>query len=339
MDAESKDCMTAVPATTGERRIGAGERTDVVKIRRMKRRNRWWPLAAVLLAACAGTPSQKSTPPAGRAGSGNADELAASALMGWGTDVRSSQALAQIQRAVKSEPERPELMWLQVRICQEVPGCEPESVEAQLRKLDPGSGAVWLGALARAQARRDARTEDQILEVMTKASHFNVYWTTLIARLTPPVSRSPVATNVPQPAPTPLTNALNSTIGYLSRMTTQAFIPLSNACDAQQVREPGRRVRCDRIAQILQKSDTTLAEGFGLGIAQRMAVPNSAVYMQILGKINTLSHQNQTSGSIVAAQVEKEKFSNQMLKLMAESKREQDVSKAILRWAGQPLTP
>jgi hypothetical protein len=61
--------------------------------------------------------------------------------------------------------------------------------------------------------------------------------------------------------------------------------------------------------------------------------------MQIIDKINTLSHQNQTSGSIVAAQVEKDKFSDQMLKLMSESKREQDVFRAILRWAGQPLTP
>jgi hypothetical protein len=297
-------------------------------------------LAALLLGACAGTPSQKSTAPASGGGSGNADELAANALTLWGGDgAKGSQALAQIQRAVQSAPQRPELLWLQTRICLDTRGCEAESIEAQLRKLDPGSGVVWLGPLAKAQARQDTRTEDQILDVMSKAAHFNVYWTTLVARLTPPVSRSPVATAVAQPTPTPLTNALNSTIGYLSRMTTQAFTPLSIACDAQQVREPGRRVRCERIGQILQKSDTTLAEGVGLGIAQRLTLPNSATSMQIIEKINALSHQNQTSGAIVAAQVEKEKFSDQMLKLMSESKREQDVSKAILRWAGQPLTP
>jgi hypothetical protein len=300
----------------------------------------WWPLSAVLLAACAGSPTQKAPAPVRVAGSGNPDELAASALTTWGGDsAKSSQALALIERAAQSAPQRPELLWLQARICSETPGCEAEPLEAQLRQLDPGSGAVWLGPLARAQARKDAHTEEQILEAMTKAGHFNVYWTTLVARLTPPVSRSPVATAVAQPAPTPLTNALNSTVGYLSRMMTRAFTPLSSACDAQHVREPGRRVRCDRIAQILQKSDTTLAEGVGLGIAQRLAVPNSVVSMQIVEKINTLSHQNQSSGAIVAAQVEKEKFSDQMLKLMSESKREQDVSKAILRWAGQPLTP
>lgn len=226
-----------------------------------------------------------------------------------------------------------------LRICMYAPGCDPEAVEAQLRKLDPGSGAVWFGPLARAQARKDTRTEDQILEVMGKSAHFNVYWTTLVAHLTPPISRSPAATSVAQAAPTPITNALNTTVSYLSRLTTQAFLPVSLACDAQQVRDPARRVRCDRIAQVLQRSDTTLAEGVGLGIAQRLAMPNSAVSMQITEKINTLSHQNQTSGTIVAAQVEKDRFSDQMLKLMSQLKREQDVSKAILRWAGQPLTP
>jgi hypothetical protein len=311
----------------------------------MKRvtRNRWvlrcWPVALVLLAACAGSPTQPSTAPAS-AGSGSADELAASALTTWGGDrAKASQALGQIQRAVQSAPQRPELLWLYLHICMDTSGCEPEPIEAQLRKIDPNSGAVWLGPLARAQARKDARTEDQILGMMGKAAHFNVYWTTLVAKLTPPVSRSPVAASAAQAAPTPLTNALNATVTYLSRMTTRAFTPVSISCDAQQVREPGRRVRCDRIAQVLQKSDTTLAEGVGLGIAQRVALPNSAASMQIIEKINALSHQNQTSGTIVAAQVEKDKFSDQMLKLMSQLPREQDVSRAILRWAGRPLTP
>jgi hypothetical protein len=45
------------------------------------------------------------------------------------------------------------------------------------------------------------------------------------------------------------------------------------------------------------------------------------------------------AGTVVAAQVEKDKFAEQMIKLMEQLKKEQDVSRAILRWAGQPLTP
>jgi hypothetical protein len=318
----------------------------VAKIGAMKRAS-WnrsiqvFPWLAVLLAACAGSPTQQAGAPVASSGrgSGNADELAADALNTWAKGGDGPRALGQIQKAVQSAPQRTELVWLQLRICMDVPGCDPQPIEAQLRKLDPDNGVVWLGPLARAQARRDARAEEQILDVMSKAGNFNIYWTTLVARLTPPVSRTPAATSVAQAAPTPLTNALNATIGWLSSLVTPVFTPLSTACDEQHVREPATRVRCEVIAQTLQKSDTNLAEGLGVGIAQRLVVPGSGASMQLVDTVNTLRYQHQASGAVVTAQVEKEKFSEQMLKLMTQLKREQEVYKAILRWAGQPLTP
>ena len=300
---------------------------------------RLWPLLALLLTACAGSPPQKATAPTTSASSSrNADEQAADALNLWASGA-SSQALKQMQSAARLAPERRELIWLHLRLCMEVKGCEAEPIEAQLRKLDPTSGAVWLGPLARAQARKDTRAEEQILEVMTKAAHFNVYWTTLIARLTPAVSRMPVASSANQAVLTPLTNGLNTTIGWLSRMDIPALTPISTACDQQRVREPATRVRCERIAQAMQRSDTTLVEGLGLGILQRLALPNSGASLQLTEQVNTLRYQNQTAGSIVASQVERDRFSEQMLNLMNQLPREQEVYKAILRWAGQPLTP
>ena len=178
--------MAVVPAATGELRITAGERDEfrhlrarakaaapraailyIGKIRIMKSisRHRWtrcWPLAVVLLAACASSPTQKSPTPVVGARSGNADELAARALTTWATDrAGASQALAQIRQAVESAPQRPDLLWLNARICTDVPGCEPSAIEAQLRNLDPGNGAVWIGPLLRAQARKDARAADE----------------------------------------------------------------------------------------------------------------------------------------------------------------------------------
>jgi hypothetical protein len=306
-------------------------------------RARSWPLLVVLLlSACAGSPPQQSSS-SGRSvlEGGNADEMAAAALALWGTNATAngSQALSQIQKAAQAAPDRPEILWLHLRLCTEVAGCEPSSIETRLRKLDPGSGTVWLGPLARAQARQDARAEAQILDMMAKAAHFNIYWTTLIAKLTPPLSRMPIATQAAQPVPTPLTNAMNTTIDWLSSLAVPAFRSVTQACDDQHVREPETRVRCQRVALALENSDTTLAEGLGLGIEQRLAIPNSASAMQVSEKVQTLRHQSRGAGAIVAAQVEKEKFSEQMLKLMTQLKKEQDVSRALLRWAGQPLTP
>ena len=56
-------------------------------------------------------------------------------------------------------------------------------------------------------------------------------------------------------------------------------------------------------------------------------------------RVATLSYRSQQSGAIVREQVERDKFSAQMIELMKKLPREQDVSLAILRWAGQPLLP
>jgi hypothetical protein len=299
-------------------------------------------MVVLLLSACAGSPPQPSTSNARSAfEGGDADQLAAAALALWGTNATAngSQALSRIQQAAQAAPDRPEILWLHLRLCTEVPGCDPSPVEARLRKLDPSSGTVWLGPLARAQARQDARAEAQILDMMAKAAHFNVYWTTLIAKLSPPLSHTPVGTSAAQPVPTPLTNAMNSTIDWLSSLAVPAFRSVTQECDEQHVREPETRVRCQQVALALERSDTTLAEGLGLGIEQRLAIPDSASAMQVAEKIQTLRHQSRGAGAIVAAQVEKEKFSEQMIKLMEQLKKEQDVSRALLRWAGQSLTP
>jgi hypothetical protein len=300
------------------------------------------PLLVAVLSACSSSPP-KQAPAASVpvADSNDVDQNAATALAMWGTNANAngSQALSQIQKATQAAPERPELLWLHLRICMEVAGCEPEPIEGRLRKLDPDNGAVWTGPLSRAQARRDARAEAQILDMMSKAANFNVYWTTLIAKLSPYVSRMPVATSTAQPVPTPLTNAMNSTVTWLSALAIPSFRPVTVACDEQHLREPETRVRCQQVAQSLQRSDTTLAEGLGLGIEQRLTVPSSGSAMQVQDKIQTLRHQNQAAGAVIAAQVEKDKFSEQMLKLNAQLKKEQDVSRAVLRWAGQSLTP
>ena len=305
-------------------------------------RARWGALAVLLLlSACASAPPERSSGSATRNDPSDVDELAASALALWGTNASAngSQALQQIRKAAKAAPERRDIQWLHLRLCSEVPGCEPQPIETELRKLDPANGSVWLGPLARVRQQGDTRAEEQVLEAMSRATNFNVYWTTLIARLGPPLSHMPVANTIAQPVPTPLTNAVNSAVRWLSALSVSAFKPVSAACDQQQVREPERRVRCEKIAQALQRSDTVLAEGLGLGIAQRLAVPESATALQISEKIDTLRYQNQESGAVIAAQVEKEKFTQELLELNRKLGREQDVARAILRWAGKPLAP
>jgi hypothetical protein len=297
-------------------------------------------LAALLaLTSCASQSPQRGTSAASaRAPTGNPDELAGDALQAL-ADGNGREALAAIARANVVAPNRPDFAWLHARICAVSPGCEAEPLEARMRKLAPDNGIVWLGPLARAQGRHDKRAEDQILEAMSRAQRLDLYWTQLVWRLS--MARSarapgPGTANAPSQ---PLTQALDQTAEALSTTVVPAFQPLSIACALDRAQDAATRTRCERIAQAMQRSDTTLVEAIGIGIAQRLATPASPAATVLEERAATLSYRTQAAGAVVRSQVEREKFSVQMIELMKKLPREQDVSVAILRWAGEPLLP
>jgi hypothetical protein len=298
-------------------------------------------LAALLaLTACASQSPQRGTASgtSARAPTGNPDELAGDALQAL-SDGDSRAALAAIARANLVAPNRPDLAWLHARICMMSAGCESEPLEARFRKLAPDNGIVWLGPLARAQSRHDKRVEDQILEAMSRAQRFDLYWTGLVWRLsTARSARTPPPSNPKEPAQ-PLTRALDQTTEALASAVTPAFKPLNAACALDRTQDPATRTRCERIAQAMQGSDTTLVEAIGLGIGQRLATPASPTATVLEERGATLSYRSQAAGAVVRSQVERERFSTQLIELMKKLPREQDVSVAILRWAGEPLLP
>ena len=297
--------------------------------------------ALALLAACAGSSAKRDS--AARAGanqrvSGNADEFASDALQAF-VAADGQRAVTGIARANVIAANRPELAWLHARICAVTPGCQAEPVETRLHKLAPENGVVWLGPLARAQARQDKAAEQQILDVMSRAQRFDLYWTSLVWRLSTALTANLPPQGTEGATPQPLTHALDSTTEALSAVVVPAFKPLSTACGLDRTQDPTTRTRCQRIAEAMQRSDTTLVEGLGLGIAQRIATPASPDAVVLDERVATLSYRSQAAGAVVREQVERDKFSAQMLELMKKLPREQDVSVAILRWAGQPLLP
>jgi hypothetical protein len=299
-------------------------------------------LAALLaLTACASQSPQRraqATAASARGPTGNPDELAGNALQAL-VDADGQRALAAIARANVLAPNRPDLAWLHARTCMLVAGCEAEPIEARLRKLAPDNGVVWLGPLARAQSRHDKRVEEQILEAMSRAQRFDLYWTGLVWRLSTARSAHAPPPGTPNAPPQPLTQALDDTTEALSSAVVPAFKPLNTACALDRTQDPATRTRCERIAQAMQRSDSTLVEAIGIGIAQRLATPASPAAIVLDERSATLSYRSQAAGAVVRSQVERDKFSAQMIELMKKLPREQDVTLAILRWAGEPLLP
>lgn len=243
---------------------------------------------------------------------------------------RASQLAAS---ATAREPARADLAWLQLQLCVATPNCDRAPLEARFRKLAPENAAVWLAPLQRAQAQKDVQVETRILEQMSRSGQFNLYWTTLMHRLASAAVALPA-----QQSAVPLTDALSEAAARLSAVLP-AFASLTRACNAETVRDPVRRGACERIAQLLEHSDTIIAEAVGLGVAERITPPASSAAVDVKQRVALLNHRRETAEPIMNAQVEREKFSAEMLQLLQALPREQDVYAAVLRWAGEPLQP
>ena len=299
-------------------------------------------IAAALVGGCTGAAPRDSNAAAPREapapGSSDPDQLLVAALRAKSVDNDPALAVRFAERAATAAPTRPDVAWVHLRLCSESPGCEVRPLEVRLRKLAPGNATVWLGPLGRAESEGDAQAEAQILNEMGRSSAFNVYWTTLVFRMTTALHAA-APPRIGVDAAAPLTAAMNDVTGWLSAIALPAFAPINSACNAQRLQDPVRRAACQRVSQVLTAGDTFIAEGVGVGIAQRLASPGTVAANDVEGRINTLAYQNQAAGSIMAAQVERDKFTDQVLKLMQKLPREQDVRLAILRWAGRPTTP
>lgn len=289
---------------------------------------------ALLLAAGCGT-----TPPAGpgaarnSAGAASADDLLAGAMRRQTAD----QALPLVQAAAEKSPDRVDIVWLHTQLCTQVAGCESAPLEARLRKLDPGNAAAWIGALARARARRDTAAESEILEAMGRSGRFDLYWNTLVSRLAIAATRS-----APDPGlggRDPVTAGLNAAIGWLSGVAVPAFRSITDACSAVEATDSVIAASCLHLSEAMLHGDTYIAEAVGLGIRERLATPGTPAATAVAEMIKISRYQRDTATAIMEAQLERERFSRELLELMKKLRREQDVFVAVIRWGGEPVLP
>lgn len=267
-----------------------------------------------------------------------ADVLLADAMQRQTVERSAASALLLVEGAAQKAPNRADIAWLQIALCTQVAGCRPEALESRLRKLDPGNGVVWIGPLARARRAGDTAAENEILEALSRSQRIDIYWNSLVSKIA--VARGEDANIEPTMALAgPLTNNLNEAIGWLSAVALPAFQPVTESCSGARIANPAAAARCLGVAQAMQRGDTYIAEGIGLGIAQQLAAPGSPQAIVVDEQIELSRYQRDLAGQIMTDQIERERFSHELVKLMNSLHREQDVFIALIRWAGQPVTP
>jgi hypothetical protein len=290
-------------------------------------------LILVSVGGCGSQPERPKEGSSTRSASTTApDALLADAMQRHNQD--PAQALALVAEAAAKAPSRPDILWLYAQLCAQAAGCQVEEAESRLRKIDPDNAAAWLGALARAQARRDVAAQNEILDAMSRGARFDIYWNSLVSKITRAIGPAPV----PATAMTePLTTTMNAVIGWLSGIALPRFAPVGDTC--LKTTNPATIERCRGVARALMRGDSMIAGGMGISIMERVAPPASEEAMSVITQRTRSAYQLETAGAIVSAQVEQDKFTREMLELMSTLRREQDVYIAIIRWAGKPLEP
>jgi hypothetical protein len=193
------------------------------------------------------------------------DSLALAALLS--TDDHREESLALIERATIVAPDRPDLVWLQLDICQKMHSCDLERIEDELRRRDPSNAAGWAGALVRAGAANDEEAEDTALAAMSRKQRFDTYYTTLIWRLS----------NAGKTAHTMRPSQMTAiVIGYLAAQPAPVYQATSKICKLDRLQRPGMTEACRGIANAFQQGDTYISEVIGISIAKRVWPEDSA---------------------------------------------------------------
>jgi hypothetical protein len=221
----------------------------------------------------------------------DADSLAASAL--FARELTGSVRATYLDlsaRAVAAAPQRPDLVFLQLQLCANTPGCDTAPLEVRLSELDPDNGMPWAYALLRAdQANLNApwRTARAAL---ARSQRITFYWNALVSHVTAAaVGREgfdTVATMI-------------EVIGVEAAVMVP-LQPITRACSAQDVQDPEVLAECRRIAAAFMKADTVLFEAYGTTLALRLWPEGSAESQQITMERRAVRYQMEEMGRFAA---------------------------------------
>jgi hypothetical protein len=255
----------------------------------------------------------------------DADSLAAAGLLRL--SIHSEDSMSLLARATAAAPERADLVWLQVQICQKVASCDPEPIERRLRELDPSNGAGWLGALARAHSAKNDDAKDAALAAIGHSDRLDIYWTTLIAHLTRATARTKEMS---------LAKAEVMIIGFLSAQAIPAYSAISNDCKGERLQRAEIIEACRGVATALQRGDTYITEMLGVAIAKRVWSEESTEWRAAADARHLYEYRSTLWAKADAWNMIHTK---EYLALCAENRREQDVLAAELIAAGESPAP
>jgi hypothetical protein len=247
-------------------------------------------------------------------------------------------ALDLIVRAADLAPQNAAIAWLHLQICAGTPACDSRDAAIVLRWLDPDNAAAWMTQLSSAQKDKDAIEIDRVLGDMARGTRFDLYYNQIVVMMFDAVSaaRHELPGGV---AATDLAK-LTTLAAVAGAELTPAFAPLIEACrEAAPATE--RREDCLKVAKIMQKGDTVIAQMVGFGIEKRLIPPESKEARSLAERRRLLEWRSSTASKLDYSILPWTQNARVRTRLAAMRRmpREEDVCIAMLREHKMPLEP
>lgn len=259
----------------------------------------------------------------------DADSLAAAAVLTgndifYGKDHKDQKRAALlIARATAIAPDRADLAWLQAALCQQTPSCDARPFESSVRTLDASNGVGWLGELATAWAANDEVGTNRALAAIAKSDRVDIYYTRLIANLTPKVAEA---------ASISLDEASVAVVGALAMESIPAYQAASKACKGERLNQPEVVILCQGVARAFENGDSFVTEMVGVAIAKRVWPENSPEWQAAVDARRKWDYQSKVWAELPAQTATRSMQDH--LALCSQYRREQDVFRAELVAAG-----
>jgi hypothetical protein len=260
---------------------------------------------------------------------GTPTHLAAAALLEVAGGLNTPQPLDLIERAEALAPQRPELVWLHLAICERLQ-CEARAqIEARLQALDPDNAFVWVPNLKFAQASgSDAAVTAAIVRIGI-GPRMTFYWNQLEVMM---VDALAVA-NPSQGLATRSTVA----IGLLASQAIPPLQPMSKACRVEQLDLPGRRAACEVMVARMEQSSQVITQSAALSLQERWWPGDSRQRDVLRAKRRRLDYLMTMSSRIRWWRMSRDMAVR--LDAARRTDREEDVELAILKSFGLPPEP
>jgi hypothetical protein len=250
---------------------------------------------------------------------GDADSLAAAAILSIGPTVNPVQRLTLMTRAVSEAPDRPDLVWLNVRLCAQVESCNPEPLETRLRALDPDNGAAWFDSIGLAGKLGDVVAVHRDLAAIATSRRFDMYWNATVVHVVNAILKTHTMD---------LRTALVTTIGMASATAIPAYQTIVNACKGDPLQDPDVLSTCRQVSTVMRGGDTYLTEMIGVAIAKRTWPEGSPEYVDAVTAKRVAHYRMDADGKLGLHRFFYSEYAAKHLQLMMEKRTEQEVTLA-----------